>query len=171
VSFANEFQPVGLEGVEIIARPLLDRGPAKIECGRSRPWSSARRLHDRGSRMPRSRHEPQRETYPKFNPQRRAEASTLFLDINLRIAARNLPKILSSVVFSYYLILFGRTKRDYRSRQSFPWFLEAEVGMLVVETIVLAVGARKPVSRPQDICVGLTTPGHPLPTAAMSWRL
>src|SRR3982075_2474771 len=36
---------------------------------------------------------------------------------------------------------------------------------------VLAVGARKPVSRPQDICVRLTTPGHPLPPAAVSWRL
>src|SRR4029077_549912 len=31
---------------------------------------------------------------------------------------------------------------------------------------VLAVGARKPVSRSQDTCVRLTTPGHPLPPAA-----
>src|SRR4051795_4303604 len=36
---------------------------------------------------------------------------------------------------------------------------------------VLAVGARKPISRPQDTCVRLTTPGHPLPPAAVSWRL
>src|SRR4051812_25100876 len=36
---------------------------------------------------------------------------------------------------------------------------------------VLAVGARKPVSRPQDTCVCLTTPGHPLSPAAVSWRL
>ena len=36
---------------------------------------------------------------------------------------------------------------------------------------ILTVGARKPLSRPQEICVRLTTPGHPLPTAAMNWRL
>ena len=36
---------------------------------------------------------------------------------------------------------------------------------------VFAVGARKPVSRPQDTCVCLTTPGHPLSPAAVSWRL
>jgi hypothetical protein len=33
---------------------------------------------------------------------------------------------------------------------------------------VLAVGARKPVSRPQDTCVRLTTSGHPLPPAAVA---
>ena len=27
------------------------------------------------------------------------------------------------------------------------------------------------VSRPQDTCVRPTTPGHPLPPAAVSWRL
>jgi len=37
--------------------------------------------------------------------------------------------------------------------------------------VVLATGARKPVSRPQDTSVRLTTPGHPLPPAAVSWRL
>jgi hypothetical protein len=33
---------------------------------------------------------------------------------------------------------------------------------------VLAVGARTPVSRPQDTCVRLTTPGHPLPPVAVA---
>jgi hypothetical protein len=36
--------------------------------------------------------------------------------------------------------------------------------------VLSLLAVRKPVSRPQDICVRLTTPGHPLPTAAMSWR-
>ena len=36
---------------------------------------------------------------------------------------------------------------------------------------VLAAGARQSVPRPQDTCVRLTTPGHPLPPAAVSWRL
>jgi hypothetical protein len=33
---------------------------------------------------------------------------------------------------------------------------------------VLAIGACKPVSRPQDTCVRLTRPDHPLPPAAVA---
>ena len=90
---------------------------------------------------------------------------------NLELGRDPIPDETTILNFRHLLEAHELTKTVF---EAVAEYLEARGALLRGGTIVDATLSRlavHPVSRPQDTSVRLTTPGHPLPPAAVSWRL